>query len=124
MPLSSRRALKIVAVSLVTVVAVSYLYFASAYRSANVFAPPERITSLGRTYLISNFPPRSREELERRYSQGHGTSYTFERVSSFPVPLGLPVYQWQNDQIRGQATSSAYLEWSDSYISYQLSGAP
>lgn len=123
MPLSFRRALKIVTVSLVTVVAVSYLYFGSAYRSANVFAPPERITSLGRTYLISNFPPRSREELERRYS-GHGTSYTFERVSSFPVLLGFPVYQGQNDQIRGQATSSAYLEWGESYISYQLSGAP
>ena len=124
MPLSIRNTLRIVAFSLVTVVAVIYLYLASAYRSANVFAPPERITSLGRTYLISNFPPRSREELDRRYSQGHGTSYTFERVSSFPVPLGFPVYQWQNDQIRGQATSSAYLEWGDSYISYQLSGAP
>lgn len=124
MSLSHPRTSKIVVVALVAIVAVVYLYFASAFRSANVFAPPERMTSLGRTYLISNFPPRSREELDQRYSQGHGTSYTFERVSSFPIPLGLPVYQWQNDDIRGPATATAYLEWGDKYISYQLSGAP
>jgi len=109
-------------VALATVVAVAYLYLAFTYRSADVFSPPERIESLGRTYLISNFPPRSREDLEQRYTQEHREHYTFEQVSS--VLPWRAVYQWQNDQIRGQATSSAYLKWGDTYISYSLSGGP
>ncbi|CAJ0557296.1 unnamed protein product, partial [Mesorhabditis spiculigera] len=44
-------------------------------------------------------------------------------TSEFRIPWRA-VYQWQNDQIRGQATSSAYLKWGETYISYSLSGGP
>ena len=45
------------------------------------------------------------------------------RTSEF-FSLGHPVYQWQDVQIRGHVTSSAYLKWGDRYVSYLLSGAP
>ena len=122
MPTLLRRAFKTGAVALATIVVAAYLYLAFTYRSADVFAPPGRIESLGPTYLISNFPPRTREDLEQRFAQGHREQYTLEQVSSvFPWRA---VYQCQNDQIRGQATSSAYLKWGETYISYSLSGGP
>ncbi|MCJ0906275.1 hypothetical protein [Rhodococcus sp. ARC_M6] len=122
MPVLTSRAFKVCAFALTAVVTATYLYLVFTYRSANIFAPPERIGSLGRTYLISNFPPRSREGLDQQYSSGLHEHYTLERVSTFP--LVRSVYQWQNAQIRGQATSGAYLEWGDGYISYSLSGGP
>ncbi|MBJ7476533.1 MAG: hypothetical protein JHC75_02650 [Rhodococcus sp.] len=122
MPTPLRRAFKIGVLALATIVVAAYLYLAFTYRSADVFAPPGRIESLGRTYLISNFPPHTRQDIEERYAQGHSEQYTLERVSSV-VPWRA-VYQWQNDQIRGQATSSAYLKWGETYISYSLSGGP
>ncbi|QBJ96820.1 hypothetical protein ERC79_13305 [Rhodococcus sp. ABRD24] len=61
------------------------------------------------------------------HSPGHGEYYNLERVGF--LPPGHPVYQWQNDEIRGQATTSAYLKWGGlkwggRYIGYSLSGGP
>ena len=70
MPTLLRRAFKIGAVALATIVVAAYLYAAFTYRSADVFAPPGRIESLGRTYLISNFPPRTRERMSEDESLG------------------------------------------------------
>ncbi|CAM2896953.1 hypothetical protein RHDE110596_05905 [Prescottella defluvii] len=122
MPLLVRRASKIGAAVLVTAVAAVYLYLAFVYHSVNVFAPPERITSLDRTYVQGRLPPLSREDVDGRYPPGHLDRYTLERVGS--LPPGHPVYQWQNDEIRGQATTSAFLKWGDKYVVYSLSGAP
>ncbi len=101
-------------------VVAGYLYLAVLYRSLNVFSPPEQISSLGRTYLLGGTPPMSLDEIAGRRSPAHRDRYTLERVGS--LPPGHDVYQWQNDEIRGQATTSAFLEWSGKYVTYSLSG--
>lgn len=117
-----RRALRIGALVLAAVVAATLLYTVYAYRSINIFTPPERLESLGRTYLLGGLPPLSRDVLDQRYPPGHLDHFRLERVGF--LPPGHPVYQWQNDEVRGQATTSAYLRWGTRYISYSLSGAP
>ncbi|WP_137726071.1 hypothetical protein [Prescottella subtropica] len=115
-----RRAVRIGGLALVVVLAAGYLYLAVLYRSLNVFAPPDRISSLGRTYLLGGSPPMSLDDIAGRRSPGHNRMYTLERVGT--LPPGHDVYQWQNDQIRGQATTSAFLEWGGKYVTYSLSG--
>ena len=116
-----RRALRIGAAVLAGLVLVGVLYTVVVYRSVNVFTAPERIESLGRTYQRGPLVL-TREELDRRYPQTHGAYYELERVGTLPPFHG--VYQWQNDEIRGQATTSAYVEWGGRFVGYSLLGAP
>jgi len=85
---------------------------------AHILTPPERIESLGRTYILGNRDGYTREEI--RQPTHH--EYTLEHVST--LWPRHPVYQFQNDTIRGQATTSAYLKWGNRYIGYTLSGGP
>lgn len=107
---------------LAAVVVAAYLSLAFVYRSLNVFAPPERITSLGRTYTLSATPYLSFEDLRERRSPTFRENYTLERAGTL-LP-NHPIYQWQSQASRGQATSAAYLEWGGRYVSYGISGAP
>lgn len=122
MPSPLRRTLRIGALALACVVAAGFLYMAFVYRSLDVFSPPDRITSLDRTYLLNGSPPLTREQLDERYSPTHRERYSLERVGTL-LPFHA-VYQWQNDEIRGQATTSAFVEWGDRYVRYSLSGGP
>ena len=122
MPTTLRRTLRYGALGLVAVLAAGILYTMFIYRSLNILTPPERLGSLGRTYQLSSLPPLTRDEIDARYPRGHREQYTLEHVSNL-WPRHR-VYQFQNDTIRGQATTSAYLEWGNRYISYSLSGGP
>lgn len=115
-----RRTIRYGALALVAVLAAGLLYTMFVYRSINIFTPPERLESLGRTYLRSNFPSLSEEDIHQRHSPSHREHYTLEQVGH--LWPRHPVYQFQNDTIRGQATTGAYLKWGDRYISYSLSG--
>lgn len=120
-----RRALKLGAWALAVAVVAAYLSVAFVYHSFNVFTPPERIKSLGRTYLLSGTPPLTFEELRERREQrlpNFVKFNTFERAGTL-LP-GRSIYQWQSAATRGQATASAYLEWGARYISYGISGGP
>jgi len=105
----------------VAVLAAGLLYTMFVYRSINIFTPPERLESLGRTYLLSKKNPYTREDLDRQ-QQRFSNEYALERVG-YLLPHHA-IYQFQNDDFRGQATTSAYLEWGDRFIAYSLSGAP
>ncbi|MDH6281135.1 hypothetical protein [Prescottella agglutinans] len=118
MPTTLRRALRYGALALVTVLAGGILYTMFVYHSLNVFTPPERLESLGRTYQLGHRDGYTRNEI---HQPSHG-GYTLEQVG-YLWPRH-PVYQFQNDTIRGQATTSAFLEWGDRYIPYSLSGGP
>lgn len=122
MPTTLRRAIRYSARALAAVLAAGILYTMFVYHSLNIFTPPERLESLGRTYQLGNLPPLTREEIHQRHSPSHREYYTLEHVSN--LWPRHPVYQFQNDTIRGQATTSAYLKWGDHYITYSLSGAP
>ena len=106
---------------MVAIFSVGLVYTMSVYRSVNVFTPPARIESLGRTYLLGN-DEFSREELNQRHGPTHREHWTLERVGFLP-PIHS-VYQWQNDEVRGEATTSAFLKWGNRYIGYSLSGGP
>ncbi|WP_245709163.1 hypothetical protein [Rhodococcus tukisamuensis] len=105
--------------TLVAIFLVGLGYTMSVYRSVNVFTPPARIESLGRTYILGN-DVFSREELNQRYGRTHREHWTLERVGC--LPPSHSIYQWQN--VRGEATTSAFLEWGNRYIGYSLSGGP
>ncbi|WFR71203.1 hypothetical protein P9209_18430 [Prescottella defluvii] len=123
MPTTLRRTLRYGALALAAVLAAGILYTMFVYHSINIFTPPERIESLGRTYILSysSHAGYTREEIDQRYTPSH-YKYTLEHVSN--LWPRHPVYQFQNDTIRGQATTSAYLKWGDRYIPYGLSGGP
>jgi hypothetical protein len=121
MPPSLRRTIRTGAIALSAVLVAGLLYTMFVYRSINIFAPPDRLESLGRTYLLSKNGDYSREELDLRQRQ-LSDHYTLELVDY--LPPRHPIYQFQNDAIRGHATTSAYLKWGNRYISYQLSGGP
>ncbi|MFG1782621.1 hypothetical protein ACGFIU_09285 [Rhodococcus oryzae] len=120
MPFLARRVLRIGASTLVALFMVSLLYMMFVYRSVNIFTPPKRIESLGRTYILGR-NEFSREDLNQRYPE-NTEHWTLERVGFLPPIHGI--YQWQNDEIRGHATTSAFLKWGDRYIDYSLSGGP
>ncbi|WP_430332289.1 hypothetical protein [Rhodococcus sp. ACT016] len=111
-----------VGTSALAVVVAAYLSVAFVYHSLNIFTPPERIKSLGRTYMLSNTPQLSLDELSDRRSPSFTRYNTFERVGTL-LP-DHPIYQWQSDVNRGHATSDAYLEWGNRYVSYGILGAP
>ncbi|TJZ81397.1 hypothetical protein FCG67_01825 [Rhodococcus oryzae] len=121
MPFPARRALRVGALTLTAIFGAGLLYTMLVYRSVNVFTPPESIESLGRTYLLGN-AEFSREELDQRYGPTHTGTWTLERAGFLPSVHGI--YQWQNDEVRGEATTSAFLKWGDRYIAYSLSGGP
>jgi hypothetical protein len=121
MPLPARRVLRVGALTLSALFVAGLLYTMLVHRSVNVFTPPERIESLGRTYLLGN-AEFSREELDQRYGLTHTGTWTLERVGFLPPTHGI--YQWQNDEVRGEATTSAFLKWGERYIAYSLSGGP
>lgn len=118
MSLRLRRTLRYGALAIAALVAAGVLYTMFVYHSLNVFAPPERLESLGRTYLLGNRAPSTLEEIRRRHSDGHREFHTLEHVSD--LWPGHPVYQFQNDTIQGRATTSAYLKWGNRYITYSL----
>ena len=113
-----RRALRHGVLILAALLAAGILYTMLVYHSINIFTPPERIESLGRTYLLSNSRSYERDEIR----QPTHAAYTLEHVSN--LWPRHPIYQFQNDEIRGQATTSAYLEWGNRYFRYSLSGGP
>ncbi|MCA1008339.1 hypothetical protein LCL87_21740 [Rhodococcus hoagii] len=123
MPTPLRRTLRYGALALAAMLAAGVLYAMFIYHSLNIFTPPERLESLGRTYLRGNSDSSyTREEILQRYPPGHRVQYTLEHVSN--LWPRHPVYQFQNDTIRGQATTSAYLKWGNRYVGYSLSGGP
>lgn len=122
MPTTLRRTIRYGALALAVVLAVGVLYTMFVYRSINIFTPPERIESLGRTYQLSSLPQLTREQIHQRHSPSHRDYYTLEQVGN--LWPRHPVYQFQNDTIRGQATTSAYLKWGDRYTPYELLGGP
>lgn len=122
MPTTLRRTIRHGALALAVALAAGVLYTMFVYRSVNIFAPPERLESLGRTYLLGTRPPSTLEEIRQRHSPSHREQYTLEHVSN--LWPRHPIYQFQNDTIRGQATTSAFLQWGDRYITYRLSGGP
>lgn len=113
-----RRLLRYGALALAAVLAAGLLYTMFVYHSVNIFIPPERLESLGRTYLRGDSDGFAREEIR----QPAHDNYTLEHVSN--LWPRHPVFQFQNDTIRGQATTSAYLKWGGRYIRYSLSGGP
>ncbi|QBJ94658.1 hypothetical protein ERC79_00750 [Rhodococcus sp. ABRD24] len=117
-----RRAVRYGALALAAMLTAGTLYTMFIYRSINIFTPPERLESLGRTYQLSNLPTFTLEEIHQRHSPIHREYYTLEHVST--LWPRHPVYQFQNDDIRGQATTSAYLKWGNTYTTYQLLGGP
>ncbi|WP_458682470.1 hypothetical protein [Prescottella equi] len=118
MPTTLRRALRYVALTLAAVLTAGVLYTMFIYHSISIFTPPERLESLGRTYLLSNSQSYAREEIH----QPTHAEYTLEHVSN--LWPRHPIYQFQNNEIQGQATTSAYLKWGNRYIKYSLSGGP
>ncbi|RVW11062.1 hypothetical protein EGT67_00900 [Prescottella agglutinans] len=124
MPATLRRTLRYGALALVAVLIAGILYTMFVYRSINIFAPPERLESLGRTYQLSygDHDGHTRAEIDQRQSPSHREYLTLEQVG-YLWPRH-PVYQFQNETLRGQATTSAYLEWGNRYIPYQLLGGP
>lgn len=116
MPTHLRRTLRYGALTLAAVLAAGILYTMFVYHSLNIFAPPERLESLGRTYIRSNSEGYARDEIR----QHTHASYSLEHVGDL-WPRHA-VYQFQNDTIRGRATTSAYLEWGNRYFKYSLSG--
>ncbi|WFR71246.1 hypothetical protein P9209_18805 [Prescottella defluvii] len=97
MPTTLRRALRYAALALVAVLAGVILYTVFVYHSLNIFTPPERLESLGRTYQLGNHDGYTRDEIDQR----HRTSATTLEEVSYRWPRH-PVYQFQNDTIRGQ----------------------
>lgn len=71
MPTPLRRTLRYGALALVAALAAGLLYTMFIYRSINIFAPPERLESLGRTYQLSNLPSLSEEEIHQRRDCPH-----------------------------------------------------
>jgi len=122
MPTPLRRTIRYGALALAALLTAGILYTMFIYRSINIFTPPERLESLGRTYELSSLPSSTLEEIRQRHSPSHREQYTLEHVSH--LWPRHPVYQFQNDTIRGQATTSAYLKWGDRYTTYQLLGGP
>lgn len=113
-----RRTLRHGVLILTALLAAGILYTMFIYHNINIFTPPERLESLGRTYLLSNSRSHERDEIRRpRHAE-----YTLEHVSN--LWPRHPIYQFQNDEIRGQATTRAYLKWGDRYFEYSLSGGP
>lgn len=121
MPTTLCRTLRYGALALVTVLATGVLCTMFVYHSINIFTPPERIESLGRTYTLScnNHAGYSREGIDQRH---HTLTTTLEQVGC--LWPRHPAYQFQNDLIRGQATTTAYLKRGDRHIPYSLSGTP
>ncbi|WJJ14476.1 hypothetical protein P9990_25105 (plasmid) [Prescottella equi] len=122
MPTALRRTLRCGILTVAALLAAGLLYTMFIYHSINIFTPPERLESLGRTYQLSNLPPSTLEEIRQRHSPSHREHYALEHVSN--LWPRHPIYQFQNDEIQGQATTSAYLKWGDKYTAYQLLGAP